>query len=50
MATEELAQVSGSPAKRAAMLENEALHKRTEQQMGNEVEDIYNTLGGNARG
>jgi hypothetical protein len=44
LATEELAQVSGSPAKRAAMLDDESLYKRTEGQMGNEVEDVYKRL------
>ncbi|KAJ5261829.1 hypothetical protein N7505_008696 [Penicillium chrysogenum] len=44
MATEELAQVGGSPAKRAAMLDDRSIHERTARQMGDEVGDVYKRL------
>ncbi|KAJ5184910.1 hypothetical protein N7491_007219 [Penicillium cf. griseofulvum] len=44
LATEELAQVSTNPAKRAAMLEDRSIHKRTARQMGDDVGNIYRRL------
>ncbi|OQE19248.1 hypothetical protein PENFLA_c019G03894 [Penicillium flavigenum] len=44
MATEELAQVGGSPAKRAAMLDDRSIHERTARKMGDEVGDVYRRL------
>lgn len=44
MATEELAEVSNNPAKRAAMLDNRSIHERTARQMGDEVGNVYRRL------
>ncbi|GIK06059.1 hypothetical protein Aspvir_010177 [Aspergillus viridinutans] len=43
LATEELARTSGNSAKRD-LIKDGLAHERVEQQMGNEIEDIYNRL------
>ncbi|KXG45485.1 Pyridine nucleotide-disulfide oxidoreductase, class-II [Penicillium griseofulvum] len=44
MATEELAQVSATQAKRAAMLDDRSVHERAARQMGDEVGKVYRRL------